>query len=129
MSLTVLIALVVAGIAGVALLIHTTGLSQPRRFTTEAEARAAWTREFPLTDVTGVTLCRSGRAALIATPSDPGVVWPMGADSTARGLTNARVTPREGGLTLHLPDYAAPTVRLHLDPDEIALWAERIGTR
>ncbi|ASP19861.1 hypothetical protein ANTHELSMS3_01146 [Antarctobacter heliothermus] len=128
MPLTVLLALVVVGIAGVALLIHTTGLSQPRRFTTEAEARAAWTREFPLTDITGVTLCRSGRAALIATPTGTGVVWPMGADSTARWVADGRVTRRDGGLTLYLPDYVAPTVRLHLDPDEIALWAERIGT-
>ena len=127
MSLPVLVALVVLGIAAVALTIHATGLSDPRRFATEAEARAAWTREFPSSPITGVTLCRSGRAALISTPLGAGVVWPMGADSTARGLSGARVTQREGGLILHLPDYAAPTVRLHLDPDEITLWTERIG--
>ncbi|WP_417207785.1 hypothetical protein [Antarctobacter sp.] len=128
MPLTVLIGLVVVGIAAIALLIHTTGLSHPRRFTTEEAARAAWTREFPLSDVKGVTLCRSGRAALIDTDAGVGVVWPMGADSTARRLTDARITPHDGGLILHLSDYAAPTVRLHLDPDETALWAERIGT-
>ncbi|WP_323768079.1 hypothetical protein [Antarctobacter sp.] len=127
MPLTVLIGLVVVGIAAIALLIHTTGLSQPRRFTTEDAARTAWTREFPSSDITEVTLCRSGRAALIDTDAGVGVVWPMGADSTARRLTGARVTRRDGGLALHLPDYAAPTVRLYLDPDETALWAERIG--
>ena len=122
MALHVLGLLVVAGIAGIALLLHLLGLSRPRRFADEADARAAWHQEFPEVPVARTVLCRNHAAALVETPQGAGVVWPMGADSTARFLTGARIVRREGGIVIHLPDYTAPRIVLSLEPDEADAW-------
>ncbi|SDN52942.1 hypothetical protein SAMN05216196_101809 [Lutimaribacter pacificus] len=122
MPLHILGILVVGGIAGVAVLLHLLGLSRVRRFGDEAAARAAWAAEFPDIPANRAVLCRNRAAALIETPQGPGVVWPMGADSTARFLTGARIARSRDGLTIRLPDYTAPRIRLTLDPDEAEAW-------
>lgn len=127
MPLDILIILVVVGIAGIAVLTHLLGLSKPKTFLTEAQARAAWLREFPDNTVTSVTLCASAQAALIMTQAGPGIVWAMGADSTARLLNGATVSATETGLTVTLPDYGAPRIALCLTPDEALLWTNHIG--
>ena len=127
MPLPVLIALVVGGIAGIAALTWAFGLSAPRRFRSEAEAREAWLREFPRSAVRSVTLCRSGGAALIDSAGGAGIVWPMGVDSTARFLAGARVTRTATGLRMDLPDYTAPVVRLTLNDEEAGAWAAAMG--
>ena len=127
MPLHILIALVVGGIAGIAALTWAFGLSGFRRLETEAEARVAWEREFPDIPVQSVTLGKAGAAALVTTPKGPGIVWSMGADTTARFLLGARIDRSRRGLTIRLPDYTAPTIRLTLDDSEAEAWASAIG--
>ena len=125
MPLPVLLALVVLGVGGIAVALHLLGLSAPRRLD-EAGARAAWLREFPGDTVTAATVCADGSAALIAAHSGPGVVWTMGADTTARPLHGARSTAQGNGLTLHLPDFTAPRLQLRLTPQEADLWTRTL---
>ncbi|MCT4608341.1 MAG: hypothetical protein N4A70_03960 [Pelagimonas sp.] len=127
MPLHILIALVVIGISGVALLTHLLGMSQPHRFDSDRDARDAWLREFPEIDIRSVSRCQSGTAALIDTVQGPGLVWPMGQDTTARLITGASYTASGDRLTLHLPDYAAPKVQLRLTQDEIRSWTQTIS--
>ena len=122
MPLHILGIMVVVGIAGIAVLLHLLGLSRPKRFEDEAAARAAWADEFPEVPVNRAVLCRNRAAALVETPQGPGVVWPMGADSTARFLTGARVTRTANGILIRLPDYTAPRIRLSLEADEAEAW-------
>ena len=126
MPLQLLGIMVVVGIAGIAVLLHLLGLSRPKRFEDEAAARAAWADEFPEVPVNRVVLCRNRAAALVETPQGPGVVWPMGADSTARFLTGARITRTAHGILIRLPDYTAPRIRLSLDPDEADAWLTQL---
>lgn len=122
MPLHILGILVIGGIAGIAVLLHLLGLSRAKTFADADSARTAWADEFADIPATAVILCRTGQAALIDTAQGPGIVWPMGADSTARFLTGARITRTRRGLTLRLPDFAAPRIRLTLDPDEADRW-------
>ncbi|WP_425071623.1 hypothetical protein [Sagittula sp. S175] len=126
MPLHWLILLVVGGIAAIVALVHRSGLSTPKRFDTEDEARAAWAREFPELPAGTVTLTRKRAAALVMTPEGPGLVWPMGSDSTARLLRGARAKPTATGLDLTLPDPTAPGLRLVLTQDETTAWTRVI---
>jgi len=126
MPLSILLPMVAVGIAGIAVLLHLLGLSRRALLPDEAAARAAWRREFPDDMPARVTLCHDRSAALIATDRGSGVVWPMGADNTARYLEGARLTPTRTGLRIDLPDYTAPRVHLTLDPDETATWQDAL---
>ncbi|MEO3417017.1 hypothetical protein AAFO92_20375 [Roseovarius sp. CAU 1744] len=126
MPLTILLPMVIVGIAGIVLLLHVFGLSRAARLENEASARAAWLREFPDEVPERVIICRSGSAALVQLTAGFGVVWPMGADTTARHLTGARVSRTGGGVAIDLPDYTAPRIHLALDPQETADWSRLI---
>ncbi|MBP0483260.1 hypothetical protein [Sagittula salina] len=126
MPLPILIVLVACGIAGIAWLIHASGLSRARTFDTEDDARAAWGREFPDLPAGTVTLTAKRAAALVMTSEGPGLVWPMGSDSTARLLHGSRAQPTADGLDLRLPDPSAPRLRLILTQDETQAWARII---
>ena len=126
MPLPLLLALVIGGIAGIAVILHLLGLSKPLRFADDAVASRAWLSEFPDAPPTRVVLSHDHHAALIETAQGDGVVWPMGADSTARYLTGARIERTKDGLMIHLPDYTAPRIRLRLDADEADLWTRDI---
>jgi hypothetical protein len=126
MPLSILIALVVGGIAGIAVLTWAFGLSAPHRFSDKADARAAFAREYPDAAVTDISLCKTGTAALLRTEQGLAIVWPMGSDTTARMLQDAGVRRRANGLTLKLPDYTAPRINLRLDPEEAEAWANLI---
>jgi|TARA_R110000851_G_scaffold170606_1_gene316929 hypothetical protein len=129
MPLSILLPMVILGIAGIAVLLHVLGLSRRATLSDAAAARAAWLREFPEDAPTKVILCHDHSAALIETAQGRGVVWPMGADTTARYLRGARVRQRKTGLTLDLPDYTAPRIRLTLSPDEAASWCALLEAR
>tara|TARA_R110002072_G_scaffold181110_1_gene337125 strand:+ start:31 stop:423 length:393 start_codon:yes stop_codon:yes gene_type:complete len=122
MPLIILLPMVILGIAGVAVLLHVLGLSRRAILADDAAARAAWLREFPEDTPTRIRRCHSHNAALIETARGLGVVWPMGADTTARYLKGARVRQGKTGLTLDLPDYTAPRIHLRLSPDEAKTW-------
>ena len=129
MPLHILLPLVVLGIAGITALTWALGLAAPRRFATDDDARRAFAREFPEIAVHGVARCRDGSAALLDTAQGPALVWPMGADSTARLLGGVRLRRDARGLVLRLPDYTAPRVALRLPPDEAAQWEARLRTQ
>ncbi|MDD9725777.1 hypothetical protein PVV74_09955 [Roseovarius sp. SK2] len=122
MPLSILLPMVVLGIAGIAVLLHLLGLSKPATFDDGSAATRAWLREFPDDTPTRVILSHDRHAALVETSRGPGVVWPMGADTTARYLDGARITQTDTGLRIALPDYTAPRITLKLDPDEARLW-------
>ena len=113
MPLSILLPMVVTGIAGIVVLLHLLGLSRTATLTDEAAAERAWLREF---------LCQNRTAALIETAQGRGLVWPMGADTTARYLRGARITRTATGLCITLPDYTAPRIRLHLAAQEADQW-------
>ncbi|MEP4036858.1 hypothetical protein [Pseudophaeobacter sp.] len=128
MPLELLLILVVGGISAIALLLHLSGRSQPKVMT-EPEAREAWFRQFPENPVVDLTLAKDGHAALIQTAdgSAPlGLVWSFGADTVARFLEGAKLSPCQQGLQLRLADFSAPTVQLHLGQAEAVLWQELI---
>ncbi|MBY5986410.1 MULTISPECIES: hypothetical protein [Roseovarius] len=122
MPLSILLPMVVLGIAGIAVLLHLLGLSQPATFDNEAAAGRAWLREFPEDTPTRITLSHDRHAALVETLQGRGVVWPMGADTTARYLDGAEITQTGTGLRIALPDYTAPRITLTLDPEEARHW-------
>ncbi|WP_371228321.1 hypothetical protein [Roseovarius sp. 2305UL8-3] len=128
MPLTVLVPMVLLGIAGIALLLHVLGLSQRKLFGDVAEARTAWLHEFPEDMPIRLVLSHDHRAALIDTAKGHGIVWPMGADSTARYLDGAKVARTATGLRIDLPDYTAPRIDLELDAEEVARWPQLMET-
>lgn len=122
MPLEILLPIVVFGIAGIALILHLLGLSRPAMLADEAAARAAWLEEFPEDRPSRVVLSHDHRAALIETTTGPGIVWPMGADTTARYLDGATLERTAAGLRIDLPDYTAPRIHLALDASEAEGW-------
>lgn len=122
MPLQILLPLVVIGIAGIGVLLHLLGRSEVARFDDEAAARLAWLREYSDAPPSRVILSHDHHAALIETDHGPGVVWPMGMDTTARYLHGAQIRRTKDGLRVDLPDFAAPCIRLRLDDDEADLW-------
>lgn len=122
MPLTILLPMVIIGIAGITLLLHLLGLSRRATMRDEQAARAAWLMEFPEDTPLRVVLSHDHHAALVDTNKGHGIVWPMGADTTARYLDGAQITRTAKGLRIDLPDYTAPHIHLALDAGEIALW-------
>lgn len=124
MPLELLLILVVGGISAIALLLHLSGRSKPKVMT-EPQARAAWLRQFPESPIADLTLARDGHAALIQTADDSaplGLVWSFGADTVARFLEDAELSPCQQGLHLRLADFSAPAVLLHLSQAEATHW-------
>jgi hypothetical protein len=122
MPLEILLILVSGGITGIVVLAHMLGLSARATLQDEADATKAWAGEFADDPALEVILCHDRHAALITTARGRGVVWPMGADMTARYLTDARIQPTKTGLRIDLPDFTAPHIYLTLAPDEARDW-------
>ena len=122
MPLHILIPMVVIGIAGITVLLHLLGLTSRVSFADENAARAAWLREFPEDMPDQITLSRNRHAALLQTRRGCGLVWAMGADTTARYVRCAAITRTRGGLRLDLRDFGAAHVHLTLDPEEAETW-------
>ena len=122
MPLSILLPLVVTGIVAITVLLHLMGLSQPATLANEAAAKKAWLLEFPDDPPNRVVLSHDHHAALVETEKGRGVVWPMGADTTARYLNDAKISRTTKGLRIDLPDYTAPRIVLTLDDDEANQW-------
>ena len=126
MPLQILLPMVVIGIAGLGMLMHLLGYSRPLILPDESTARAQWLRHNPDDQIRDLTLCHSGHAALVQTDHGPGLLWSFGADTVARPLLGATARQTANGLTICLPDFAAPRVSLRMDANESANWAARI---
>jgi hypothetical protein len=124
MPLPILLALVVSGIAGIALLLHITGNSRRFVIGSEAVALHEWARHFP--DDPAHTAHLGGGAALVQAAGGPGLVRAFGADSIAHRIASMTATPT--GLRIGFHDFAAPDVVLTLAPhtanDWLRLWKE-----
>lgn len=126
MPISILLPMVALGIAGFAILLHGLGLSRAVSLPDETAVCRAWLREFPGHAPTRILLCKNRSAALVETEQGRGIVWPMGADTTARYLTQAHITATAQGLRIDLPDFTAPRIRLTLELDEAARWFDAL---
>jgi len=122
MSLEILLALVIGGIAGIAALLHFLGLTAPHRFTDEATAAAAWEREVPELPVTKVSLATDAHAALITYGGGHGVVWSFGDDTVARILGANQPEVTQTGLRFTFPDFGSSNLDVQLDEKTRAAW-------
>jgi len=125
MPLPLLLVLVVVGIAAITLLVRWLSPTPPLTFDNKETAAAAWLREFPDRAPKGVLLSEDGKSALVVLTRGSGLVWAMGADSTARGLAGATVEPSRHGLVIRLRDFASPAVRVQPGPAQDD-WVRRI---
>lgn len=129
MPLELLLALVVLGIAGIAALLHALGYTAGLTLDSEDAVRAQWQRLYPDDDAPGaIHLSADGRAALVETGDGPGLIWVMGADSTAHKLTGADLRDTPDGLYIDLHDFAAPGLNVRLGPEARAIWRALIPT-
>lgn len=128
MPLSVLLILVIGGIAAIAGLLHLTGRSGRARLTSDT-VRAAWARHFPEDTVDEVLLARDGHAALVRTGQGPGLLWAFGADTVARHLGSCDLVPHPRGLQVRFGDFTAPRVTLDLQEDERDIWSARMTRR
>jgi hypothetical protein len=126
MSLSVLLVLVAGGIAGIGILLHLLGLSEKRLFQDEQTVRRIWLAEYPGQVPTLIQISRNQHSALVTTPLGVGLVWSMGVDGAARLLLGAQVQASRAGLTVDLPDFTAPRIRLKLDTEEARQWRAAI---
>lgn len=122
MSLSILLLLVVGGIGSVVLAVHLLGFSQKRVLSGPDEAIAEWRREFPDSDPVDAVLSHKGTAAIIMTRQGQGLLWSLGADTTARWLRDFNTRPLAYGIQIAFHDITAPYVNLELDTDERQHW-------
>ncbi len=121
MALNILLALVIGGIASIAVLLHLMGKSRRRMMDVE-DARAGWHRQFPDDLIEDAVVSRDGHAAIISTEQGPGLVWAHGADTAARRLRDFDIVSDADQITILFHDYTAPSVTLHLTESEQTLW-------
>lgn len=115
MPLSILLPLVVFGITGIVLLVHLTGNSRRLTFKTPDQAITHWHRQFPDVPAQAAHLSDDGHVALIETIGMAGLVWSMGADSTARRLTpDCNMTPSPLGLRVRFHDFTAPALKINI---------------
>jgi len=125
MPLEILLALVIGGIAGIALLLHLAGRSQ-RCILTPETAGAAWLRHYPDDTPREIEVARDGHAALVLTDRGQGLIWAFGADTAARRLEDYDLIDRGDRLRVVFHDFTAPAVTLRLDDFERQHWLNRM---
>ncbi len=121
MPLEILLVLVVGGIAGITLLLHLTGRSEPFVLTPET-ARAQWLRHAPDDTIIDVTISNDRHAALVRTETGAGLLWSFGADTVARHLLDFDWIERPEGFEIQFHDFGTPGTLIHLDEIERAHW-------
>ncbi len=128
MPLSILLPLVVFGIAGIAVLLHLMGKSRRLAFETVADVERHWHNQYPKFWVERVVMSKGGHHALVDSNVGVGLVWSMGADAACRLLENdATVRETERGLTIATGDYTAPTIFVALpDQNDRRLWTGMI---
>ncbi|GAB4275824.1 MAG: hypothetical protein Kow0013_29790 [Pararhodobacter sp.] len=118
MPLSILLPLVVIGIAGLGAILHLGGHSRRFDIADDAIARREWLRHWP--DDRVLAVHRAGGAALVETAKGLGILRPMGADTVAHRLTG--LSERGGALRLSFADFASPDVTLPLPDATRAEW-------
>ncbi|MBF9050064.1 hypothetical protein GTA62_12150 [Roseobacter sp. HKCCD9010] len=126
MPLPLLLTLVIGGITMVVILLHLLGYSKRLHLESEAIIRREWARHFPEDQVNAAHLSADTLSALVETDHGPGLLWVMGADSTAHRAEDVTVTERDDGLTIDLHDFAAPGLTVRLPADARALWRQKL---
>ena len=115
MPLEILGALVVFGISGVVLLVHLLRMSPRKVFADEADARAAFSADYPEAAVEHLAMSDDGRAAVLATNRGPAAVTVVGDGTLTRlfaGGDIRRIEERTGRLRIVLDDFGAPNLTL-----------------
>jgi len=133
MELPLLAALVVGGVTAVVALTVLLGWSASATLDATA-ARARFLLDFPDARIVELRLGDEGRAALLQL-DDPigsvGLVAVLGDRTFTRRLTGAgvrRVLEDDAGLTIHLRDTGAPSLRVGVsDPAARGAWRARLG--
>mmetsp|Transcript_23612 Transcript_23612/g.41837 ORF Transcript_23612/g.41837 Transcript_23612/m.41837 type:complete len:191 (+) Transcript_23612:400-972(+) len=126
LPLTVLLFLVVGGIAGIALALHLLGLSATKKLDLNM-LRPEWLRHFP-TDTFAhessfdVMINMKADRGVLRSDQGYGLIWTMGADTSARRLAHVAWTETADGLTFAFNDPAAPKVSVQLSKNERAVW-------
>ncbi|KIC37989.1 hypothetical protein [Leisingera sp. ANG-M7] len=126
MALELLLALVLGGISGIAVLLHLTGRSRQAVLGIET-ARSGWLRHFPGDRVLKVLPAASGQAALVLTSGGPGLLWAFGADTVGRHLDGSNTCETATGLRFEFNDFAAPGLSLTLSESERRQWLALIS--
>lgn len=126
MPLELLLPIVVIGITLIVLMTHLFGFSKKFDISSDAIARARWSREWEADKIGDVVLCENGTAALLDTDQGAGVLWAFGADTTTARLDHVDVARTKDGLKLKLHNFTAPVLHLTLSPTEADLWQQKI---
>jgi len=123
MPLSILLPLVVFGIAGIVALISLLRPSPPLRLSSPEQARRIWNHRNPDNPARALHLNARATHALVETDKCPGLLWVFGIDPVTRELgehTDIHTTGK--GLHLRLHDVTAPTLDIPLTPEELPLW-------
>ncbi|NSY37950.1 hypothetical protein [Leisingera sp. ANG59] len=126
MPLELLLALVLGGISGIAVLLHLTGRSRLAVLSAET-ARTGWLRHFPGDKISKVLPAASGQAVLVLTEGGPGLLWVFGADTVGRRLAESKIRETATGLRFEFNDFAAPGLSLPLSDGERLQWLALIS--
>lgn len=120
MPLNILLPVVIAGIAGITLLILLLRPTPRLIFATADEAIEAWNRRNPFHPATRAMVNPAGTHALIVTETKPGLLWSMGADPVTRLLDMPfKLTEHNKGLVVRTDDVTAPRIAIPLHDAEL----------
>lgn len=114
MPLTLLAVLVIGGILGVILLVHSFGWTGGTGFADEAEARRIFAHDYADRRIDHVILSDDSRAAIMTTDHGAGIVIRFGRGSLTRHLLQGdlqRLVETPNGLQIHLRDDSAPRLK------------------
>ena len=115
MPLSILLPLVVFGIAGIVLLIRLMRPTPPLIFTDEGHARAIWDHRNHDAPSTEIILNSAKTHALIETASGPGLLWSFGVDPVTRLLDHPfDLKDIKTGLRIVTHDFTAPNIDIPL---------------
>ncbi|KPA21580.1 hypothetical protein shim_22870 [Shimia sp. SK013] len=126
MTLPVLLALVVGGIAGIAAILHLMGLTTPYRFSNGHDAISAWEREVPERPATGFHLSSDSRASLVTFEGGVGIVWSFGGDTVARLLGDTPPQKTQNGLRFDFPDFGSSALKVRLKETDLDIWMKAL---
>ncbi|MCP5072015.1 MAG: hypothetical protein GY947_01810 [Rhodobacteraceae bacterium] len=129
MPLSILLSLVIFGIAGIAVLLHLMGKSRQLVFESAPEVEHHWHRQHPDCRIERVAISKDGHTALVDSSCGVGLVWSMGADAACRLLEEGTEVADTGtGLMVTTSDYTAPSVKVALeDPEDRRVWTGMIA--